>query len=335
MFLGIESSCDESAVALYQPETGYKAQLIHSQIAQHQRYGGVVPEIAARDHVRNLPALCKQLLDEQGLKLSDLDAVAYTAGPGLIGALLVGASYGHALAYAIDKPAYPVNHLEGHLLVARLDCPDLHLPYLALIASGGHTCLYLVREIGDYQLVGDSLDDACGEAIDKTARLLGLAYPGGAELEQLASQGQANRYKFSRPLARQKAFNFSFSGLKTQARYLIDELRASQDEQWRADLACSFQQTVINTLLDTTVAAAQAHDCQRITICGGVSANKQLRQQAQRVAEANGLKIYFPDIQLSTDNALMIAYAGAQRAQAGLPPANDLVIKANPRLTMR
>ena len=332
MFLGIESSCDETAVALYDPAKGYSAQIIHSQIAAHRAYGGVVPELAARDHVRYLPQLCRQIMQQEQLELSELSAVAYTAGPGLIGALLVGASYGHSLAYALGLPAYAVNHLEAHLLIARHEYPELRLPYMALIASGGHTSLYLVRAIGDYRLLGDSLDDACGEAIDKTARLLGLPYPGGAELEQLAQGGDSEAYKFSQPLARQQGFDFSFSGLKTQARNLIAALEQKPEAGWRTNIAASFQQTVINSLLRTTIAAARAHDCQRITICGGVSANSELRRQAQQLARQNQLQIYFPSSELSTDNALMVAYAAAARAAVGLPSAPEFSIQADPRL---
>ena len=310
MFLGIESSCDETAVALYDPAKGYSAQIIHSQIAAHRAYGGVVPELAARDHVRYLPQLCRQIMQQEQVGLSELSAVAYTAGPGLIGALLVGASYGHSLAYALGVPAYAVNHLEAHLLIARHEYPELRLPYIALIASGGHTSLYLVRAIGDYRL---------------------LPYPGGAELEQLAQGGDSEAYRFSQPLARQQGFDFSFSGLKTQARNLIAALEQKPEADWRTNIAASFQQTVINSLLRTTIAAARAHDCRRITICGGVSANSELRRQAQQLARQNQLQIYFPSPELSADNALMVAYAAAARAAVGLPSAPEFSIQADPR----
>ena len=334
MLLAFESSCDESAVALFDSASGMRAQLIHSQVAAHSAYGGVVPELAARDHCRYLPQLCQRLLEAERVPLPSIQAIAYTAGPGLIGALLAGASYAHALAYALRIPAYVINHLEAHLLVPMLDCPQLRFPYVALLASGGHTSLYLVETLGVYRLLGDSLDDACGEAIDKTARLLGLPYPGGAELERLARSGVAGRYKFSRPLARREGFDFSFSGLKTQARHLLERVDQGQGQQWRADVALAFQQTVIDSLLSTSLAATAAMSCKQLVVSGGVSANSELRAQAQQLGAQAGVEIYFPKPELSTDNALMVAYAAARRIQAELPPAERLKVVADPRLKL-
>jgi N6-L-threonylcarbamoyladenine synthase len=325
--LGIESSCDETGVALYDSENGLLAQALYSQIDLHTAYGGVVPELASRDHVRKLLPLIRQTLNESGIALRGIDGVAYTAGPGLIGALMVGAATGRALAWALDVPAIAVHHMEGHLLAPLLEDNPPEPPFVALLVSGGHTQLMKVNAIGDYALLGETLDDAAGEAFDKTAKLMGLPYPGGPQLAQLALKGRNGAFKFSRPMVNRPGLDFSFSGLKTQV--LLAWQKSPQSDQDMADIALAFEQAVVDTLAIKCERAMQQENCLRLIVAGGVGANRYLRGQLQqRVAKLGG-QVYFPRMELCTDNGAMIAFAGCLRLQAGQsePP----VVACRPR----
>ena len=313
--LGIESSCDETGVALYDSEHGLLAQALYSQISLHTEYGGVVPELASRDHVRKLLPLIRQTLTDSQLPLSAIDGVAYTSGPGLIGALMVGAATGRALAWALDVPAIAVHHMEGHLLAPLLEENPPKPPFVALLVSGGHTQLMKVNAIGDYVLLGETLDDAAGEAFDKTAKLMGLPYPGGPQLAKLALKGRNGAFKFSRPMVNRPGLDFSFSGLKTQV--LLSWQKCPQTEQDMADIALAFEQAVVDTLAIKCERALQQENCQRLIVAGGVGANRYLREQLQmRVAKLGG-EVFFPRPELCTDNGAMIAYAGYLRLNAG------------------
>ncbi|MDP1708455.1 MAG: tRNA (adenosine(37)-N6)-threonylcarbamoyltransferase complex transferase subunit TsaD [Gammaproteobacteria bacterium] len=312
--LGIETSCDETAAALYDGERGLLAHALHSQAALHAEYGGVVPELASRDHIQKTLPLIRAVLAEAGCHPQDIDAVAYTAGPGLVGALLVGAAVGHSLAWAWGVPALPVHHMEAHLLAPLLEPDPPAFPFVALLVSGGHTLLVEVTDVGHYRLLGESLDDAAGEAFDKTAKLLGLAYPGGPALEQLARQGNPARFDFPRPMTDRPGLDFSFSGLKTHA---LTTLRsAGQDAQAYADIACAFQDAVVDTLAIKCERALQATGLQRLVVSGGVSANLRLRE---RFAELDA-EVSYPRLEFCTDNAAMIAYAGYRNLATGLRP---------------
>lgn len=308
--LGIESSCDETGLAIYDSHIGLLAHTLHSQVALHAEYGGVVPELASRDHIRHILPLTKQVLDAAQCSLNDLDAIAYTEGPGLAGALLVGAGFAHALATALDIPVIGVHHLEGHLLSPLLSATPPTFPFIALLVSGGHTQIMQVDGIGRYALLGDTLDDAAGEAFDKTAQLLGLGYPGGAALSQLAEQGDANRFRLPRPLLHSGDLNFSFSGLKTAVRRLVQQHPETQD---RADIAAAFQAAMTDILTLKTMAALKQSSCVRLIVAGGVGANRQLRQQLQQQTKKLGVTVYFPELEFCTDNGAMIALAGALR----------------------
>ncbi len=326
--LGIETSCDETGVALYCSNDGLLAHQVHSQIALHAEYGGVVPELASRDHVRKTLPLIKAVLNTAGLGLGDVDAVAYTAGPGLIGALLVGASVGRSLAWSLGIPAVGVHHMEGHMLAPMLEAERPDFPFVALLVSGGHTQLVDVQDIGRYRMLGESLDDAAGEAFDKTAKLLGLPYPGGPELARLAQQGDPGRFRFPRPMTDRPGLDFSFSGLKT---FALNTLRTHEplDEQTRADIARAFEDAVVDTLLIKCRRAVRETHSRTLVLAGGVSANRQLRTRMDQMMAKEGGRTYYPRPELCTDNGAMIAYTGCQRLLAGQSEA--LVINARPR----
>ena len=328
--LGIESSCDETGVALYDSENGLLAQALYSQIDLHTAYGGVVPELASRDHVRKLLPLIRQTLNESGIALRDIDGVAYTAGPGLIGALMVGAATGRALAWALDLPAVGVHHMEGHLLAPLLEDPGLAPPFVALLVSGGHTQLVEVAAIGQYRLLGETLDDAAGEAFDKTAKLMGLPYPGGPELARLAESGRPGVFKFSRPMTDRPGLDFSFSGLKTQV--LLAWQASDKTPGTRADIARGFEDAVVETLAIKCDRALQQTDARTLVVAGGVGANTRLRARLQALAEKRGGRVCFPRPEFCTDNGAMIAFAGALRLQAG--QGEGAIVTVQPRWDM-
>ncbi len=325
--LGIETSCDETGIAIYDGERGLLSHVLYSQIPLHADYGGVVPELASRDHVRKTLPLIKQALSEAGLTAADIDGVAYTAGPGLAGALLVGATLGRSLAFAWQKPALAVHHMEGHLLAPMLEEKSPAFPFLALLVSGGHTQLVAVKGIGQYQLLGESIDDAAGEAFDKTAKLMGLDYPGGPLLAKLATQGDATKYSFPRPMTDRPGLDFSFSGLKTAASMVIQ--KEGNSTQVQADIAASFQQAVVDTLLIKCRRALEQTGYKRLVIAGGVSANESLRQQLAALMQSLKGEVYYPRKEFCTDNGAMIAFAGYQRLKAG--QQQDLSIGVTPR----
>ncbi|MFT4198837.1 MAG: tRNA (adenosine(37)-N6)-threonylcarbamoyltransferase complex transferase subunit TsaD [Pseudoxanthomonas sp.] len=317
--LGIESSCDETGVAVYDTAAaagqGLRAHAVYSQIELHARYGGVVPELASRDHVRKLLPLIRQTLAEAGLAVTDLDGVAYTAGPGLVGALLVGAGVARALAWALAVPALAVHHMEGHLLAPLMEDDPPAPPFVALLVSGGHTQLVAVEAIGRYRLLGETLDDAAGEAFDKTAKLMGLPYPGGPQLAALAEQGTPGAFRFARPMTDRPGLDFSFSGLKTQV--LLAWQNSDQAAQTRADIARGFEDAVVDTLAVKCERALDAAAIDTLVVAGGVGANKRLRARLQALCAARGGRACFPRPALCTDNGAMIAFAGALRLQAG------------------
>ena len=310
--LGIETSCDETGVAVFEPGRGVLAERLASQVAIHAAFGGVVPELASRDHIAKLLPMVEDVLAAANLELADLDAIAYTAGPGLIGALMVGGSLAASLAYGLRIPAVPVHHLEGHLLACMLEGGAPAFPFLALLVSGGHTQLIDVAGLGRYRIIGETLDDAAGEAFDKVARLLALPYPGGPELARLAEAGDPNRFALPRPLKNQ-GLDFSFSGLKTAARLAIDAARAQRaelDPATRADLAASFQAAAVDTLTSKCRQALEATGLPRLVIAGGVGANRLLRSSLAELGRELGVRVYYPRPALCTDNGAMIAYAG-------------------------
>ena len=327
LVLGIESSCDETGVALYDSERGLLAHVLHSQIALHLEYGGVVPELASRDHVRKTLPLIRQAMADAGMKLSDIDGIAYTAGPGLVGALLVGASIGRSLAWSLGVPATCVHHMEGHLLAPMLEEQAPDFPFVALLASGGHTMLVRVDGVGRYELLGETVDDAAGEAFDKTAKLLGLGYPGGPAISQLAEQGDRTRFKFPRPMTNRPGLEFSFSGLKTFAVNTLAE--AGDDEQTKADIARAFEEAVVETMAIKCRRALDQTGLERLVLAGGVSANKRLRQRLARLADERGARLYYPRLEFCTDNGAMIAYAGCLRLLAGW--REDLAVQVKAR----
>ncbi len=319
--LGIETSCDETGVALYRTGSGLLAHALHSQVDAHAVYGGVVPEIASRDHVRMLLPLIRAVLREA--KVEKPDAIAYTAGPGLVGALMVGGGMANGLGLAWNCPVVPVHHMEGHLLAPMLEDAPPEFPFLALLVSGGHTMLIKVRTLGDYQLLGTTLDDAVGEAFDKTAKLLGLGYPGGPALAALAEEGDDQAYDFPRPMLHKPGFDFSFSGLKTAVMMEVRKADATGDLN-KADVAASFQRAAVDTLIGRSIDAARASGLDRIVVAGGVGANKLLRKE---IAERFAGTVYYPRMEFCTDNGAMIAVAGALRlAEAG--EAGEIVAQA-------
>jgi N6-L-threonylcarbamoyladenine synthase len=323
--LGIETSCDETGIALYSTEHGLLEHALHSQIKMHAEYGGVVPELASRDHIRRVLPLTEKVLHDAGLKLQDIDAIAYTQGPGLAGALLVGTSIAEALAFALNIPAIGVHHLEGHLLAPLLEENPPAFPFVALLVSGGHTQLMRVSGIGQYELLGDTLDDAAGEAFDKTAKLLGLEYPGGPAVSKLAEQGKAGRYKLPRPMRNSGNLDFSFSGLKTAVLTAVNE--ATMDDAAKADLARAFQDAVVDVLAAKCVAALVQTGLDRLIVSGGVGANKQLRTALNAAAQKNNFEVSYPRLEFCTDNGAMIAFAGAMRLKNSQPGNHAFTVR--------
>ena len=317
--LGIESSCDETGVALYDSERGLLSHALFSQVAMHADYGGVVPELASRDHVRKLLPLCEEVLSRAALDLSSVDAIAYTAGPGLIGALMVGGSFAHALAFSLDVPVLGVHHMEGHLLAPMLEPRPPEFPFVALLVSGGHTQLVQVDGIGRYTLLGESVDDAAGEAFDKAAKMLELGYPGGPQVAALAEQGAPGRFVFPRPMTDRPGLAFSFSGLKTFTLNTVNAAKAdgSWSDQTRADIALAFETAVVETLAIKCRRALQETGCRRLVVAGGVSANRHLRRVlSEQMGKVQG-EVFYARPEFCTDNGAMIAYAGCQRLLAG------------------
>ncbi len=317
--LGIETSCDETGVAIHASGAGLLAHAVYSQIELHAQYGGVVPELASRDHVRKLAPMVRQLLNDEGLEGHDIDGVAYTAGPGLAGALLVGAAFGRSLAFAWGVPAIGVHHMEGHLLAPMLEQEQPPFPFIALLVSGGHTQLVLVEGVGRYRLLGESIDDAAGEAFDKTAKLLELGYPGGPALAQLAQHGDPARFRFPRPMTDRPGLDFSFSGLKTFAltTWQQNAPQATDSDRLKADIARAFEDAVVDTLLIKCRRALQQTGVNSLVMAGGVSANRQLRDAVAQMMSKLGGRAFYPRPELCTDNGAMIAYAGWQRLRAG------------------
>ncbi|MEO1594764.1 MAG: tRNA (adenosine(37)-N6)-threonylcarbamoyltransferase complex transferase subunit TsaD [Pseudomonadota bacterium] len=337
--LGIETSCDETGVAVYDSEQGLLAQALHSQVARHAEYGGVVPELASRDHLAKLAPMVEQVLKAADTRAEALDAIAYTAGPGLVGALLVGACYATGLARALDKPAIPVHHMEAHLLAPMLEADAPDYPFVALLVSGGHSMLVDVAAVGRYEVIGTTLDDAAGEAFDKTAKLLGLPYPGGPALSALAEQGTATRFALPRPMLNRPGLDFSFSGLKTAVLMVVRELQgvagdqpprpgATLSDQDRADVAASFQAAIVETLTRKCERALEQTGRERLVVAGGVGANSALRAALAQACDRRGARVYYPRPEYCTDNGAMIALAGVLRAESG---GRGLPIGAAPR----
>jgi N6-L-threonylcarbamoyladenine synthase len=324
LVLGVESSCDETGVALYDSERGLLAHALHSQVAMHNEYGGVVPELASRDHIRRLLPLTRKVLAESDRQLTDIDGIAYTQGPGLAGALLVGAGMARALAYALGIPAVGVHHLEGHMLSPLISDSPPAFPFVALLVSGGHTQLMLVSGVGRYTLMGETLDDAAGEAFDKTAQLLGLGYPGGPALSRLAATGNPERFSLPRPMLNSGDFDFSFSGLKTAVLTLVRKQGMGQ----AADIAAAFQAAAVDVLVGKSLAACRQSKSMRLVVAGGVGANSRLRERLTREAFTDGIEVFYPRLEFCTDNGAMIAYAGAQRLAHAQP---DLTFAVKPR----
>ncbi|HAU1533012.1 TPA: tRNA (adenosine(37)-N6)-threonylcarbamoyltransferase complex transferase subunit TsaD [Legionella pneumophila] len=315
LVLGIESSCDETGVAVYDSESGLLSHALHSQIATHRVHGGVVPELASRDHVNYLVPLVDEVLTKAQIRKNQLDGIAYTAGPGLIGALLVGSCFAKSLAYALNIPALAIHHLEAHLLAAKMETPSLDFPFIALLVSGGHCQLIEVNNIGEYRLLGDTLDDAVGEAFDKTAKLMGIPYPGGAVLANLADQCLSTPYQFPRPMTDRPGLDFSFSGLKTHA--LNTWNQSEKKESDRSEIAKAFQQAVVETLIIKCKRAIKESQSKRLVVAGGVGANKALRSALQKWIKDIKREVYFPALEYCTDNGAMVAYAGCLRMMQG------------------
>lgn len=332
LILGIESSCDETGIALYHTERGLLAHALHSQIALHNEYGGVVPELASRDHVRHALPLIRDVLHKTGCTLGEVDAIAYTQGPGLSGALLVGASVACALAYTLDIPTIGIHHLEGHLLSPLLSDPAPEFPFVALLVSGGHTQLMRVDGVGRYTLLGESVDDAAGEAFDKSAKLLGLDYPGGALLSRLAQRGTPGRFKLPRPMLHSGDLDFSFSGLKTAVLTLTQQNAA--DEQTRADIAHAAQEAIVDVLVQKALAALDQTGLDQLVVAGGVGANRLLRTRLDETVSARGGRVFYPDLEFCTDNGAMIAFAGAMRLQQQAAQ-HDYRFNVKPRWDLR
>jgi N6-L-threonylcarbamoyladenine synthase len=324
--LAIETSCDESAVALLDRQRGLLAHEIWSQIDLHRMFGGVVPELASRDHLRRLLPLLRSALEHARLRATDIEGVAYTAGPGLVGALLTGAALARALSYGWGVPAVGVHHLEGHLLAPMLESPAPPWPHVALLVSGGHTMLVEVRGVGDYRMLGQTRDDAAGEAFDKSAKLLGLPYPGGPELSQLAQAGRPGRYALPRPMLDHPGFEFSFSGLKTAVMLAVRS--ATPTDEQRADLAWAVQDAIVDTLCTKALRALEATGHRALVVAGGVGANRELRARLLRATAAIGAQVYFPRPEFCTDNAAMIAVVGSYRLQADPPASGGIEVRA-------
>ena len=328
LVLGLETSCDETGLALYDSERGLVGQVLYSQTQLHAEYGGVVPELASRDHVRKLIPLLDELLAQTGTKKKDINAVAFTRGPGLMGALMTGALFGRSLAYALNIPAIGVHHMEGHLLAPLLSKTPPEFPFVALLVSGGHSQLMAVHGIGQYELLGESIDDAAGEAFDKTAKLLGLPYPGGPNIAKLAEQGNPKAFDLPRPLMHQ-GLDFSFSGMKTAVLTQYNKVRGQNRE---ADLAASFQEAMVDTLVKKSIRALKQTGLKRLVIAGGVSANQLLRQRLESELLKIKAQVYYAEPALCTDNGAMIAFAGWQRLKAG--QHDDLSVSTTPRWPM-
>ena len=330
--LGIETSCDETGVAIYDSEVGLLADCLYSQVEIHAKYGGVIPELASRDHIRKTLPLIEEVIEKAGIDASEIEGVAYTAGPGLVGALLVGAAIGRTLGMAWDVPTIGVHHMEGHLLAPMLEPEPPEFPFVALLVSGGHTQLVKVGGIGRYELLGESLDDAAGEAFDKVGKMLGLPYPGGPHVAKLAQRGDPTRFNFPRPMINRPGLDFSFSGLKTYVRNTITSLRDESGElaeQDAADIARAFEEAVVNTLSIKCRRALEETGYKKLIIAGGVSANLRLREVLEEaMAKVDG-RLFYAQLKYCTDNGAMIAYAGCQRLLAG--ERDDLEIRAQPR----
>ena len=311
LILGIETSCDETGIALYDSNKGLLGHTLHSQIDLHAEYGGVVPELASRDHIRYIIPLINQLLNKTSIAKEAINAIAYTAGPGLSGALLVGSTVGESLSFALGIPSIPVHHLEGHLLAPMLEDKKPVFPFLALLVSGGHTQIIHVKQIGQYDIVGDTLDDAAGEAFDKTAQLLGLGYPGGAKLSKLAESGKP-KYDLPKPMLHSKDFDFSFSGLKTAVLTLVKK-QPELTDTIKANIAASFQESITEVLIYKTLKAMNSLNLNQIVVSGGVGANKQLREKLTKSSQENNFQLFFPSLEFCTDNGAMIALAGYLR----------------------
>jgi N6-L-threonylcarbamoyladenine synthase len=320
IILGFESSCDETGVAAVCTERGLLAHSLHTQVAMHACYGGVVPELASRDHVRRVVPLTRDVLKQAGISFADVGAIAYTAGPGLAGALLVGASVAQSVAWSLNLPAIPIHHLEGHLLSPRMATPCPDFPFVALLVSGGHTQLMRVDDVGQYTLLGETLDDAAGEAFDKTAKLLGLGYPGGPALAKLAEQGNPRNVTLPRPMLHSQNLDFSFSGLKTAVMVRQKEHQAQHgaSSQLQADLAAATQEAIVDVLVAKSIAALKQTGLKRIVVAGGVGANQSLRQRLLSGLRRIGAEAFFPPLELCTDNGAMIAFAAAQRVVRGM-----------------
>lgn len=336
--LGLETSCDETGLAIFDSEllaegkSGLLGQVLYSQIELHATYGGVVPELASRDHIRKLVPLFEELLAQCNMDKQDIDAVAFTKGPGLIGALMTGALFGRSLAYALDIPAIGVHHMEGHLLSPLLGANPPEFPFVSLLVSGGHTLLVAAHAIGEYEILGESIDDAAGECFDKAAKMLGLPYPGGPNVARLAENGEPNAYELPRPMLH-RGLDFSFSGMKTAVHNLIKDTPGSDtDEQVRADIAASFQHAVVDTLVKKCVKALKQTGMKQLVIAGGVSANLHLRQTLEQELAKINATVHYAPLELCTDNGAMIAYAGYERLQAG--QADDLAVSCVPRWTI-
>ncbi len=334
--LGVESSCDETGLALYDTQRGLLSHALHSQVAMHEEYGGVVPELASRDHIRRAIPLLEHTLAQAGVALSEIDAIAYTQGPGLAGALLVGSSIACSLALATDKPVIGVHHLEGHLLSPLLASDPPAFPFVALLVSGGHTQLMRVDGVGQYTLLGETLDDAAGEAFDKSAKLLGLGYPGGPAISRLAEFGDPLAYKLPRPMLHSKDFNFSFSGLKTAVLTVVknhdEKVIANICEQDKANIARGFVDAIVDVLTAKCVSALKHTGLKRLVIAGGVGANSQLRESLNAAAEKKKFRVFYPELEFCTDNGAMIAFAGAMRLQINPQAAQkDYSFNVRPR----
>jgi len=327
LILGIETSCDETGVAIYDSEKGLLGHKLYSQVKLHAAYGGVVPELASRDHINYIMPLIDDLLKDCNLKIKNIDAIAYTAGPGLSGALLVGSSVAESLACALGIKSIPIHHLEGHLLAPMLESKKPQFPFIALLVSGGHSQLIHVKEIGNYVIIGDTLDDAAGEAFDKTAQLLGLGYPGGAALSKLAENGEKN-YQLPRPLLHTHGLDFSFSGLKTAVLYLVRK-QAKLTDEIKANIAYAFEESITDVLVKKSIQALKQEGLSRIIISGGVGANKTLRKKIITECEKNDFEFFFPDLKFCTDNGAMIALAGAFRTN--LTDKNNYSFSVKPR----
>ena len=327
LILGIETSCDETGVAIYDSEKGLLGHKLYSQIKLHAKYGGVVPELASRDHINYIIPLIQDLLKDCKINIQNIEVIAYTSGPGLSGALLVGSSVAESLACALGIRSIPIHHLEGHLLAPMLEEEKPKFPFIALLVSGGHSQLILVKELGNYEIIGDTLDDAAGEAFDKTAQLLGLGYPGGASLSKLAEKGK-KRYNLPRPLLHSNGLDFSFSGLKTAVLYLVKK-QANLTEEIKADIAYAFEESITDVLVKKTIQALKQEGLKRVIISGGVGANKTLRRKIIAKCKQNEFEYYFPGLSFCSDNGAMIALAGALRLN--IPNKENYSFSVKPR----